>query len=324
MRKRRKIYMEKNLTGIEMGKTWLSYIGSVYGILTHAGMWDSDVYDLAGSTGMAFQFIIHKSVCPSSVTVYDWNGGHFLAMDRIGVYTDCVSAWNNTGLNTGKELMEDTFAKIKESIDRGIGVLVWAPSPMLEFGIITGYDDAERIFNIIDCMNQNPDPLLYDNLGKSEVSMLYIQRFFSKKETDKEKTIRDSLSFGLERWRWNHFDPNYASGAKAYDAIIASLVKGDYNQFGLSYIVNVYADSKKAIAQYLGKIGDAIKGIDESTGFYEKISSLFAKMAEIVPFRGPNPPPLEQNRVPDLVKLLEESSALEAKAMNIIEQALEA
>ncbi len=318
--------MEKSLAGIEMGRTWLSYIGSVYGILKHAKMWEGDVCDLAGYTGMAFQFIVNEELCPSSVTVYDWDGVHFMAMDRIGVYTDHVSGWNTSSLNTGTALMEDARRKIRESIDRGIGVLVWTPTQILEFGIIKGYDEKERVFEVLDCANPNPDPLLYDNLGKSEVSMLYVQRFFSKIEPDKEKLVRDCLSFATDRWQWTHFDPKYRSGARAYDAFAGALAKGKFNEFGLTYVANVYADTKKAIATFMDRLGKegAMKGLGSCAELYAKVAENFGKMAEMVPFRGPNPPPVDKKRIPDLIRLSEESGKLEAKAMTLIRESLEA
>jgi hypothetical protein len=312
--------MHKELENIKMGQSRLSYIASAHGVLTHAGFWKTDATQLAGFSGLAFQFIIHESVCPSSVTVYDWATTHFAAMDRIGIYTDCVSIVNQPGLNTYPELQADAIGKIRASIDRGIGVIVWAPTPILEFGIIKGYDDEDCVFFVTDCANENPDPLLYDNLGRSDVPYLYFQRFLSRKDVDPEKLHRDVLAFGLGEWEKDHPDRRYSCGARAYDTIISSLKKGTYDPFGTSYVINVYADAKKAIAAFLKSTDEKniLPGLKPAAQLYDKIASIFAGMAENVPFSGPGRTTIDQQKIPELVKDLTECKKLETTAMKEI------
>ena len=64
------------INNIKMGMTWITYIGSVYGVVKTAGLWQEDVWQLLGTSGLAFHFIVHEMACPSSVTVYDWNDTH--------------------------------------------------------------------------------------------------------------------------------------------------------------------------------------------------------------------------------------------------------
>jgi hypothetical protein len=309
--------MEIKLTGLHMGKTWLSYIAAAHGVLRHSGMWEGDESELAGLTGMAFQFIVHETACPSSVTVYDWSTAHFFSMDRIGVYTDCLSIVNNPGMNTFGELEADSIKKIRESIDRGIGVVIWAPTPVLEFGIVTGYDDEESVFNVIDCTGENPDPLLYGNIGRSEVPFIYFQRFFSRGKTDMEKSYRDAFSAGLYVWKREHSDRRYGAGTKAYDNLINTLKHGDYNPYGLSYIINVYADTKKALALLFSgaHTSGLFKGLDDITERYAKISELFGRMAAVVPFKGQGTTSVDKNKIPGLIRDAGECRMLETDAM---------
>ena len=83
----------KNLENIINGCTWTSYMSGVYGVLNAAGMWKDDLYKLMGMTGMAFHFIVHKTCCPSSVTVYDWLAEQTAMMDRVGVHSDSYQAY---------------------------------------------------------------------------------------------------------------------------------------------------------------------------------------------------------------------------------------
>lgn len=313
--------MKKQLDNIEMGKTWTTYIGSVYGVMKAAGFWTEDISLLMGKTAMAFHFIVHEIACPSSVTVYDWNMTHFTMMDRIGVYTDSICIFNRSGMNTFSRVQEDAIAKIKASIDGGRGVVVWAPSEILEFGIITGYDDSDRIFFIKDCVSEDPDPLLYDNLGRSEVPYLYIQCFHGRIQVDEEKIFRDSLGTGLYYWQEKPYSLKYSSGAGGYAALVQTLEQGNYHEFGVSYIIQVYADAKSHLARYLDHVSintKQLKGLDEPANHIHTVSDCFQKMAELIPFMGPGKANINKEVIPDVIELTKQAAENETKAMEQI------
>ncbi|MBN2445077.1 MAG: hypothetical protein JXJ04_27220 [Spirochaetales bacterium] len=318
--------MKHELNNIKMGMTWTTYVGSVYGIVQAAGLWQGEVWELMGMSGMAFQFIVHETACPSSTTVYDWKDTHFHAMDRVGLHTDSIGITNQPGLNTFTLVQTRAINLIKESIDNGRGVVVWAPSPVLEFGIIRGYDDAEKIFEVLDCINEDPDPLLYDNLGRSEVPMLYIQWFLDKVDVDPEKIYRDSLQYGVWNWEQPHFNRHYAKGRAGYDNLAATLEQGNYNPFGLTYIVSVYADSKKCLANYLDKIGKKsryLQSVAEAAELYARIAEGFETMSQIAPFRGPGAAEIDKERIPEMINVVRGCQVMEDKAMAGLRKALE-
>ncbi|MBN2353481.1 MAG: hypothetical protein JXD23_12990 [Spirochaetales bacterium] len=316
--------MLKQLNGIAMGKTWLSYPASAFGALSHARMWEGSLEDLAGFSGLAFHFTVHESACPSSTSVYDWQNVHFQAMDRIGVYTDGLLAVNQPGLNTSAALLTDALARIRESIDEGRGVVVWAPTPVLEFGIVTGYDDEERILSVVDCSGGDPDPLLYDNLGRSEVPFLYLQRFRSRTGTDREKMYRDALAGGVLLWRSDPPDRRYGNGTRAYDNLLRTLKAGDYNPFGLSYCLQVFADAKRLLSVFLGKAAaeEALPGFTDAAGRFERIAALWRAAADAAPFRGPKNTTIDPERAPLIAKNMKECKKLESEGMAEIAAAL--
>ena len=105
----------KQLQGIRMADNWTSYMAAVEGALRNAGLWDRETHNLMGMTGMGFQFIVHETCCPSSVTVYDWLDEHMTMMDRIGVHSQQAMGW--MGMNTFALAQRDAIAAIKR-IDR--------------------------------------------------------------------------------------------------------------------------------------------------------------------------------------------------------------
>ena len=316
---------KKILDNISMGMSWTTYIGSVHGVLKGAGLWDDSVEMLMGMTGMAFHFIVHSQTCPSSVTVYDWMSEHYLMMDRIGIHSESTHIENSGNLNTFDKARAMAVNRIKESIDNGIGVVVWAPTPLLEFGIIHGYDDADEVFFVQDCMNKNPDPMLYSNLGKSEVPVLFIQRFYDRVSVDPEKIFRDSLQFGIYQWERGSNIPMYASGRGGYLNLVNALEKKDFNPFGLVYLLAVYADSKRNIDTYLKHIisqSGHLKGLDEASDIYADVRNKYSEITELAPFRGPGQSDLNENKIKPVLKLVKVCLDLEERAVGVIKTSL--
>lgn len=317
---------KKVLENIQLGKTRTAYIASVDGVLRNAGLWQEETWKLMGLTGMAFRFIIHDQICPSSVTVYDWVQDHFAFMDRIGIHSEFFQVYNDAKLNTFAKVQEVAINRIKTSIDQGMGIVIWAPTPILEFGIIKGYDDEDQVFFVEDCSGGECDPLLFSNLGKSDVPYLSYQIFLDRIEIDPEKVFRDSLDFAVQEWKKEfQINPAYGSGMTSYNKLIATLEKGDFNEFGLAYILMVYNDSKACIVRYLDFVNresKEIKGLEQAVESYQKISQKYAKMAELIPFSLSTQVKIERAIIPEVLQLVKECQDLETKAMKIIEEAL--
>lgn len=317
---------KKMLKNIKLGMTWTTYTASVYGVLKHAKMWDDEMWKLTGLTGMGFHFIIHDEICPSSVTVYDWTNEHIMMMDRIGVSSEVVCIMNHTSMNTGEQLRNIAAKRIKESIDSGKGVIVWTPTPVLEFGIVKGYDDEDGVFFVEGCCEGEPDPLLYKNIGISEVPILFYQIVNSKIDIPQEKMIRVSLEFGINEWKKNyHINPRYSSGKRAYQTLIKALEKGEYNPFGLGYNLAVYSDSKKNLAEYIDFVnntGEFTDKIDKAANNYKKIAKKFEEMAKTIPFMHGGAP-INPDCIPHIIDLMKESMSLEEDAIKNIEKVLE-
>lgn len=318
--------MNKILEEAHLNSAWCSYAGSIHGILHSAGLWKDEFWKLYGLSGLAFQFIVHEECCPSSVTVYDWVNGHYNAMDRLGIFTSSNELFYHKQLQTFPSMQRHCIDKIKQSIDHGKAVLVWAPTPVLEFGIIKGYDDQEQLLFVEEVCNQTPDPLLYDNLGLSEVPILYCQFVLDQVPIDQKKAIMNSLSFGLAEWyKENHIHPQYACGRKAYDFLLQSMDNQKLNGFGLGYILAVYQESKQVLYQFLDWVhscSQEYSGIEESAILFKQIADTFHKMHELWPFnpgtKQQEPPNLTQRH--ELKELILSAKNREQRAMKVIEK----
>lgn len=316
---------KKLLHKVKMGSIRCSsYLASAEGILRAADMWNQESYLLAGMTGIAFHFIVHERTCPSSVTIYDWQQ-HFQALDRIGICSDRATVFCGEGVNTADLYRNHVVKRIKESIDKGIGVVVWAPTPLLEFGIIKGYDDQNGVFFVEDCLcGHDPAHLLYENLGKSEVPLLSYQLIIGKKDVPAETTYRSSLSYGVQEWEKESFNPQYACGRKGYDSLIAALERSDYIAFGLAYIIFSYGDAKQHLARYLDYISQHSQqfgSLKKAAQLYNQVAQCFENMARLAPFAGPQTT-IDDKHIPEILTLAREAKELEDQAMGIIKAAL--
>lgn len=321
--------MKKVLDQAHMTPAWCSYAGSMYSVLQSSGLWKEEFWKLYGLSGMAFQFIVHEDCCPSSVTVYDWVNGHYHAMDRLGVFTTCEELFYSKYLHTFSMMQKHCVQNIKQSIDKGRVVIVWAPTPCLEFGLIKGYDEENQLL-ITEAVNDpHPDPLPYDNLGLSEVPILYCQFVLDSSPIDINKAVYQSLRFGLNEWnKENHIQPQYVCGKKAYDYLIQSMENQRLNAFGLSYILAVYQESKQTLHQFLEWVGlsnPSFSGLEEAAMLYQQIADYFKQLTTLWPFQ----PSLKQEASPQkeirakIKELAQKAKERETRAMKVIEKAIQ-
>lgn len=281
--------MKKIINDIEMGKTWTSYISALHGVLKSAGLTNKDLWKLMGDTGMGFHFILHEELCPSSVTVYNWVEEHQEMLDRIGIESSITCVMDFADHEDREAVKVKAIDDIKKSIDEGFSVINWAPTPILEFGIIHGYDTDDKVFFTKDVTGQETDPLLFDNIGISDVPILYYQTFGEKNDMDEYSIIKNSLSFGINQWKKevHNNTENYFSGKRAYKVLIEALENNKFDPSGLSYNMAVYNDSKSCLAKYIKYINENTKfkgKLNKAAENYRKVSEIFNDIYNEIPF----------------------------------------
>ncbi len=317
---------KKIIENLNMSPSWSTYNGSVCGILNNSGIYKTEPYLLSGMTGLAFHFIIREDICPSGPTVYDWGSEHFEMMDRIGVHSKLICVFN-MNLNTFDLIRKDAVDFIRESINRGVGLVIWAPS-IPEFGIVIGYDDEDGVIFTRDCFNEDVIPILYDNLGVSEVPYLFLQTFYSRTEVKKEKMFKESLKYAVNQWNKEfHTPPYYASGRRAYDLLIKAMENGKFDEHGLAYNLSVYTESRCYITEYFNYIlknSSGFEYLEKARKIFGSVFGHFSKSSELLPFAMPGSKSAGFGKE-NLKKALDEIKSAfkeEEEAMRIIGSAL--
>jgi hypothetical protein len=265
------------LDHIVMKRESKSFTDSLYAVLTGARLFNGPKYMLSGLSGMAYKFTVHKRLLPLSVTAYgQWGTEHKPAVDNLGVYTEMDGG--RTRHPTFPYYQQDAVKWIKQSLDRGLGVIYWIP----EFGVIHGYDDEDNVFYVLDGRSAESVIVLYDNLGLNFTGFWYGRIVGGKVEVDLKEQVLESMRLALHDWATPHKtlpDNDIGSGRLAYSFLINGLQQGDYDERGAVYIINTYLYSRREIIQYLHDVQGELAGLYEAYHMYAQMEALLANMA---------------------------------------------
>jgi len=326
--------MTRKETNARWRPLWMSYIGAVEGTLKAAGMCEWEYYQLMGISGLAWHMNMHDLGCVSSVTVYDWMYEHQEFMDRIGVLSEHFQAM--PGEATYEAACRRAVTRLKESIDRGIGAVLWGVDTG-EFGVVYGYDDADGVFLVDGCAGCGEDsskPVLYENVGRTfpGAPFLYYQLFFEKVAVDRDKLFRSSLETYVRRLEQQAaHEPAYKRGLAGYDNWVKAIHRDDLDQRGMRYNTVVYAQAKLCGTKYLEFLADTWKGVPGLPAIAEahgRVSDTYLQLLQVIdmpieePWKLEQPLPAEQARA--MEPLIRQAKAQEEEVLALVKKALSA
>ncbi|XEC93825.1 hypothetical protein AB6A23_21110 [Paenibacillus tarimensis] len=300
------------LSHIKMKRESKSYTDSLYAILTAAGLFDGPKCMLSGLSGMAFKFSVHERLLPLSVSAYgQWGVEHEPAVRNLGLFT--IWDGGRTRHPTSRYYREDAVRWTKESLDRGVGAIYWIP----EFGVIHGYDDADRVFFVQDGLSADDHIILYDNFGLNFTPFWYCQVFGDRVHVPLEEIILESLRLAVHDWDTPHKtlpDKEIASGRLAYEFLARGLESGDYDEHGALYILDSYQYSRTEIMLYLQEGRGIWEELDEACVLYERLVRTISAIEECMVLDGTNRR-VDRRKTGELVNMLEAAALLEDQAL---------
>jgi hypothetical protein len=226
-------------------------------------------------------------------------------------------------------------ARIKASIDRGVGVVLWGVDAP-EFGVVYGYDDADGVF-LVDGVGRfntgNSTPILYENVGRScDVPDLHYVVPIERVEVDAAAAHRAALGAYVEQVRGRvNVPPKYTAGLAAYDTWARALEGGTFVPFGVRYNTAVLADARGHAVNYLERVASDGVGVDlrEVVAGARGTAAVYRRMLETIEMAGPNPPahlglPVTPAQAKALAALVREAKSAEARQLELTEKALRA
>ncbi|MCX8131016.1 MAG: hypothetical protein N3I35_13070 [Clostridia bacterium] len=234
---------------------------------------------LSGKTGLAFRFVIHKRLLPSSVDAYNWGWENWKHVNTLGIYSEYYEGKLN---NPAFVLYQDAaIEKIRTSIDNGFGVIAWGMSSS-QFGVIYGYDDRDQVFYFKNPGDVEDNIMLYKNFGIITEGSWYYQIFGKKIDKDIRDIYRDSLLIAVQEWENQYkLDSSYGSGRMAYEYLISALENQDLNEAGAYYILPLYSMSKCEIYEYLSEVIKELPEISGAANKYLKLKEIYQNILKL-------------------------------------------
>lgn len=318
---------KRRAVGARFEEAWMSYIGAVQGVLNAANMGPWEYWRLMGETGMAFHLVMHESCCVSSVTMYDWMNTHSTAMSRIGILSEVYQAV--PGTPTFDAACRRALVHIKESVDNGVGVVLWGVDTG-EFGVVYGYDDEDGVLLTSGCWGSRGKPILYENIGRSfpGAPVLHYQIMLERVPTDERQTARSALQYYVDLMeRPGHIAPGYRAGLLAYDNWIRGLQTEGFAHMGCRYATFVYTDARECAARYVAHLAEADPALQPAAASFRRTAEIYGRMMAVLGQDLYDPSPLETpmsaEQAAALVPLLREAKQNEAETVALVRRYLE-
>lgn len=302
------------LEHIRLKRESKSYTDSLYAVLTAAHIFNGPKYMLSGLTGMAFKFTVHEKLLPMSVTAYgQWGNEHWPAVDNLGVFTE--SDGGRTRHPTFRYYQKDAVQAVKDSLDRGIGVIYWLP----EFGVIYGYDDEDEVFYVQDGTSKEVQIVLYHNFGLNFTPFWYCQVFGENVHVAREAMILESLRLAILDWETPYKTlphTDIASGRMAYAFLRRGLEKGGFDEDGAVYILDSYLCARTEIRDYLQAVSGTWPELGQAFNLYDHlvftVSGIQGCINETAGVRR-----VDRRQVHELIAMLTAAELLEEQAVSL-------
>lgn len=316
----------QQLEDIELIKESRAYIDCLYSVLTAAGKYKGPKYLLSGMTGFAFIFSAHKELIVASTEMYGLRTMALNSLDILGYYTEVYSglkSWPTFPLHQKRAVI-----RAKESIDAGMGVIVWAPG-ITDFGVIFGYDDGDEVFFYKDRHHKDAQILPYNNLGRAEASFWMCQIIGDNVEKDIRDVYLDSLEYAVDIWETPYIDEvihnrALASGRKAYEYLIGGMRSGDFYELGAAKLIYYNAIAREEAYRYMNDVKEELPESYPAYLKYKELYDIYQRAKSILP-----PPPvpgqpfnLDRGRLPQLIEYCEEAKEAEEAAVSELKQLL--
>lgn len=173
--------------------------------------------DIIATSGFAFRMWLNTELCPSAMSIWDFGRQPtwILSGGLETAFANCC--WQLD--NVQEQARLDAIPKIKKSINSGTPVVAWDIG-VLEWGLITGYNDETQKFSTL-AITGNTDDMDYTTLGKREMPMLNVVTITGKTHKTQDEIIADTLKLAKSHLLGEEWcDENNKKGLDVYPSLI--------------------------------------------------------------------------------------------------------
>jgi len=275
---------------VEYPPAWLTWVASATGCLRALGV-DCDPAEVAGLTGYAFMLSVHKTLCPSGPTMFDWGmldaGVNFLGRStEVFSCLDCHSGeWR---CERTKKHCARAFELVVREVEAGRPCIIWG-AYVPEFAIAYGVDQGKYLVKSFkQCIGQSEEPIAYDWIDAPGGP--YVMAFPTPVEVPKRSVRADQWAIGHAVQLLHQRSPfsGYGLGLAAYEVWIQALAEKTATGFGNAYNAQCYAEGRAFARDYLRRVAErqptVAAPIRRAAAAYEKGAEAMKRVAELYPF----------------------------------------
>lgn len=249
-----------------------SFINALHKTLKYCGS-ELTRADIAGRTGMAFKLTAHKEMCPSAMSVMDWNLLGAGANNCVKEAEMITRLWHEEQLEVTRR--EEAHELIEKALEKDSPTVVWDVS-IPEWELITGVDTEKRMYRGISCSGADVE-LEMDKLGRREIPILFVLGIVDGESVDRLEAFKQSIRWAIDHLEGNEFceRPDYEIGLKAYDLWIRAFDQVKSDDWESRYYLETYSTMKRFAADYLERVANWNESVEPLAKQYMKIYSAF-------------------------------------------------
>jgi hypothetical protein len=315
--------------------TWLSWVGAVTPCLNALGV-ECDPTDVAGMSGYAFVMSVHKGMCPSGPTAFDWgtlnHGIHLLGRSTL-IFCSGESHCTEVGkTDLTRDHCKMAYEVAFREISEGRPAVIWG-AYLPEFAVVNGAGDGKfHVKSISGCHGAPEPPIPYDELEAPGGP--YVLAFPTPTGNRENRHVEQhALVHAVDLLYAKNARRLYRMGLEAYDSWIAALEAGPdkppcekFSGFGNSYNAQCYAEAKAFALEFLKRCSTRHeflkKPLKKAIKAYSDVSKAMSEVARLFPFRDESAFQNEQNRT-DAIQALKDGKSAEKSAAKALLKAID-
>jgi len=228
---------------------------------------DLPIETIATGCGMALRTIVHKDLCPSAMSVFDWNLLK-VGTNNLGFESQVITRmWEEDHLE-----VERRQAAHQMIVDSKYPIIAWDLS-VPEWEVIKEVDEEHSTYKGVSVTGANLE-LDFDKLGRREIPVLFVMTITGWNEP--QKLIDKLLNIIVDHNEGKEAIalPDYKEGYEAYDHWINKMTTLESDDFDSRYYFETYKEMKEHAAKYFQEFAKK----DET---YTNLSNAFNELAKV-------------------------------------------
>ena len=309
--------------------SWLTWVAATTSCLEALDV-SCDQIDVAGQTGYAFVMTVHRELCPSGPTMFDWgmldHGVHMLGRSTL-VFgsSDCHN--QERADDRTRRHCQVAFELVTQEVMEGRPCVLWG-AYVPEFAAVIGVEDGRYLVKSFrQVLGQAEEPIPYDALDAPGGP--YVMAFPSGTAVRNREVLADRYAVGnaVTLLKRPTVFREYGFGLESYPVWIEALESDSAIGFGNAYNAQCWAEAKGFARAWLERVAERQKKVRvplrRAAEMYADVETAMRCVAELFPFPEDGETADEGNRQ-KAVACLQEAHAAEIRAVEALQAAVHA